>query len=68
MIEPIRAECCSGCPFRDGMTGVEIAKASEGGPYSMLCHESGCLDGNGPDLRCRGFAESLAMVDALSTL
>jgi hypothetical protein len=60
-----RALPCRDCPFRQRMTHEQLAAACEGegegepGDCEMLCHESGSLDGRGPDLVCRGFQNNL---------
>lgn len=43
---------CSGCPFKvvAPRTAVE-----SGDPCVMLCHESGSLDGDRPDIPCVGW-------------
>lgn len=45
---------CAGCPFKD-MTHADKLEAVETGCNDMLCHESECLDGDGPDRLCAGF-------------
>jgi hypothetical protein len=46
-----------GCPFKYGRPeGVE--EPGEGPQPPMLCHESGCLGGDGvDDYRCAGWAK-----------
>jgi hypothetical protein len=43
---------CEGCPFRGGVPPG--AREPGEGRVPLLCHESGCLDGGGPDLVCAG--------------
>lgn len=52
---------CPGCPFNRPMTPVEVADAREEAPGEvMLCHESGCLDGEGvEDYPCRGWQKAI---------
>lgn len=59
MTQP-RPTPCPGCPFR-GLSAIDALEAVERGygPCEMLCHESGCLDGDGPDLVCKGFEEAM---------
>ena len=55
-----REKPCSNCPFKHRMTFQEVEDPREpGDEVEMLCHESGCLDGDGPDLVCRGYEDNL---------
>lgn len=47
-----RRQPCDGCPF---LLGVPQEAKEPGNPIPMLCHESGCLEGIGPDLICEGW-------------
>jgi hypothetical protein len=56
-VNQTREKPCEGCPFRRKLPDSLLRQAQEpGAPVEMLCHESGCLDGDGPDMACRGFA------------
>lgn len=50
-----RAYPCHDCPFRQSVNPDALER---GDPVEMLCHESGSLDGTGPDLVCRGWEDS----------
>lgn len=54
----VREQPCIDCPFDHEMTDKEISEATDGCPESMLCHQSWCLDGIEPDVRCRGFRDN----------
>lgn len=62
--EPVtlrRALPCARCPFKRGRTLAELQEACQGRPgeIPMLCLDSGCLDGRGPDYACRGFERNV---------
>lgn len=59
-----RKSACDGCPFKRPMTALEISEVCEpGDKIEMLCHESGCLDGDGVlDYVCKGFQDNLKRI------
>jgi len=54
-----RKTICRDCPFAAGKPSGDVSAAKEpGDPVVMLCHESGSLDGTGPDMVCKGFTDA----------
>jgi len=55
-----RENICKGCPF---WIGTPKEAQEPGTPIPMLCHESGCLEGNGPDLICEGWRQQKDLME-----
>ncbi len=53
-----RSEACKGCPFRKEAPPEAVEGPAHDSPL-MLCHESGCLDGEGTtDYICKGWQDA----------